>query len=110
VNLAAGVQAEEAAICDCVYRDQRASVHVSGPYSPVRKAGVHHFHRLVLDGWRPRRGAQVTTGLRMVILAIEITRANVSTNARSGRATSHSGSPADGGHILSMSTTSTCAQ
>ena len=44
------VQAEDALICQSVQRNLHSSAYRSGPYSPVRESGVHHFHRLMLAG------------------------------------------------------------
>jgi len=44
------VQAEDAKICQAVQRNLHSSAYRSGPYSPVRETGVHHFHRLMLAG------------------------------------------------------------
>jgi choline monooxygenase len=44
------VQAEDAHICRAVQRNLHSSAYRSGPYSPVRESGVHHFHRLMLAG------------------------------------------------------------
>jgi choline monooxygenase len=42
------VQAEDAGICEAVYGNLHSSAYHSGPYSPTRETGVHHFHRLML--------------------------------------------------------------
>jgi len=44
------VQAEDAGICHSVQGNLHSSAYRSGPYSPVRESGVHHFHRLMLGG------------------------------------------------------------
>lgn len=41
------VQAEDAGICEIVQRNMRSRAYRSGPYSPTRENGVHHFHRLM---------------------------------------------------------------
>jgi len=48
VRFAETVQAEDAAICERVYRNLRSSAYVPGPYCVARESGVHHFHRLML--------------------------------------------------------------
>lgn len=41
------VQGEDAGICEIVQRNLRSRAYRSGPYSPSRENGVHHFHRLM---------------------------------------------------------------
>jgi choline monooxygenase len=42
------IQAEDAHICECVQQNLRSRAYRPGPYSPLREAGVHHFHGLML--------------------------------------------------------------
>jgi len=48
LDLTEVVQAEDASICQAVQGNLSSRAYRSGPYSPVREAGVHHFHRLML--------------------------------------------------------------
>jgi choline monooxygenase len=41
------IQSEDAAICERVQRNLRSRAYRPGPYSPLREAGVHHFHGLM---------------------------------------------------------------
>jgi choline monooxygenase len=47
VRLGDEVQAEDAAICERVQQNLRSRAYRPGPYSPLREAGVHHFHGLM---------------------------------------------------------------
>ncbi len=49
LDLTEVVQAEDAGICEAVQGNFQSSAYRSGPYSPVRETGVHHFHRLLLS-------------------------------------------------------------
>ena len=41
------IQAEDAAICERVQHNLRSRAYRPGPYSPLREAGVYHFHGLM---------------------------------------------------------------
>jgi choline monooxygenase len=50
LGLTEAVQAEDAAICQAVQQNLHSSAYRPGPYSSLREAGVHLFHRLMLSG------------------------------------------------------------
>ena len=46
------VEREDEVIVESVQRGTRARLYERGRYSPTREAGVHHFHRLLVDAMR----------------------------------------------------------